>query len=130
MYMPAYSGNPRNPRHPVDFVDFVDIFRKSLKLLNFSRVHGLDILWIFSWMWIYPWIVLLRVHRRTLSKMETVLKSMTAVSGFGSVQPFLRKKKSLTAWIMSASSRISLSTDGDFLPRDAATPAAPFSQKR
>ena len=93
MYMPAYAGNPRNPRHPVDFVDFVDIFRKSLKLLNFSRVHGLDILWIFSWMWIYPWIVLLRVHRRTLSKMETVLKSMTAVSGFGSVQPFLRKKK-------------------------------------
>ena len=62
MYMPAYAGNPRNPRHPVDFVDFVDIFRKSLKLLNFSRVHGLDILWIFSWLWIYPWIVLLRVQ--------------------------------------------------------------------
>ena len=49
MYMPAYAGNPRNPRHPVDFVDFVDIFRKSLKLLNFSLTRGVDILWIFSW---------------------------------------------------------------------------------
>ena len=47
--MPAYAGNPRNPRHPVDFVDIVDIFRKSLKLLNFSLTRGVDILWIFSW---------------------------------------------------------------------------------
>lgn len=46
----------------MDFVDFVDIFRKSLKLLNFSLTHGVDILWIFSWMRIYPWISLLRAR--------------------------------------------------------------------
>lgn len=62
MYMPAYAGNPRNPRHPVDFVDFVDIFRKPLKLLNFLLIHGVDILWIFSWTRLPPWISLLRAR--------------------------------------------------------------------
>lgn len=62
MYMPAYAGIHENPRHPVDFVDFVDIFRKSLKLLAFSLTRGADILWIFSWTRIYPWISLLRAR--------------------------------------------------------------------
>ena len=62
MYMPAYAGNPRNPLHPVDFVDFVDIFRRASNHAGLLNCGPVDILWIFSWMWIYPWIVLLRVQ--------------------------------------------------------------------
>lgn len=130
MYMLAYGGDPRNPRQPADFADFADIFRKSLKLLGFSRIHGEDILRISTRMRIYPRISSCARDRRTLSKMEAVRKSMTAMAGFITVRTS-REKKSLTACFKRASSRVSLPTGSAlFLPRDAATPAAPFSQKR
>lgn len=87
MYMLAYGGNPRNPRHPVDFVDFVDIFHKSLKLLCFLLIHGVDILWIFSWTRIYPWIFLLRTRPPKTFQNKTARKSMAAIAGFITVRP-------------------------------------------
>lgn len=92
MYMLAYGGNPRNPRHPVDFVDIVDIFHKSLKLLCFLLIHGVDILWIFSWTRIYPWIFSCARDRRSLSKTESARKSRAVIDDL----PTLRGKKTLT----------------------------------
>ena len=64
---------------------------------------------------------------RSLSKTETVRKSRTVIEGL----PALRGKKTLTPQDMRASPNVSLSTGSVFfLPRDAATLAAPFSQKR
>lgn len=91
--MLAYGGNPRNPRHPVDFVDIVDIFHKSLKLLCFLLIHGVDILWIFSWTRIYPWIFSCARDRRSLSKTESARKSRAVIDDL----PTLRgEKKTLT----------------------------------
>lgn len=90
--MLAYGGNPRNPRQPADFADFADIFRKSLKLLGFPRIHDEDILRISTRMRIYPRISSCARDRRTLSEMETAQKTMTAIAGFITVRPSHEKK--------------------------------------
>ena len=79
----------KNPRHPVDFVDFVDIFRKSLKLLDFLRLHGVDISWIFSWPWIYPWIGFLRTRTEVFPKRKLLVNPEPSSMAF---QPFDEKK--------------------------------------
>lgn len=125
MYMLAYGGNPRNPRHPVDFVDFVDIFHKSLKLLCFLLIHGVDILWIFSWTRIYPWIFLLRTRPpKTFQNGNS--SEIHGRHCWIYYRPTLARKKSLTTRGESASSRKSLSTDSAFFAAGCCDSRGPF----
>lgn len=125
MYMPAYAGNPQSPRHPVDLVDIVDIFHKSLKLLGFSRIHGVDILWIFSRVWIYPRIAHLRVQQPNTFQ-DGNSSEIHGRHGWSYCRPAFARKKSLTACFKRASSSMSLSTGSAFFAAGCCDSRGPF----
>ena len=123
--MLAYGSYPRNPRHPVDFVDIVDIFHKSLKLLCFLLIHGVDILWIFSWARIYPWIFLSRA-RPSNTFQNGNSPEIHDRHGWIYYHPNFARKKSLTACFKRASSSMSLSTGGAFFAAGCCDSRGPF----
>lgn len=81
----------KNPRGAGDIGDIGDIFRKSLKLLDFLNISDGDISGdIFGDGDKSP-PAPARADR-SISEMETVQKSMTAIAGFITVRPSRKKK--------------------------------------